>query len=318
MSRFAKIRLFSMLMILAVSLAGCSDDDDPANPVVTSPFEDYASWDQVEYTNAPSDFLGPAHQGNNPDFVRSIFMVEGAKSAVDGDYAEGTLVAKETYTFDAEGNKMYPEAMGLLGMMKREPGFDPEGGDWEFFNINPSTREVIDSGANLGSCKGCHTNATGEFGTDRIFNHPYEFMADAADFDDYASWPLIGTETGPDALIGGAHEGNNENATRKIYKKQLQARAVSGGWSGYPVGTLLLKRVDDEMGAIIGMTAMAKRGSGYDAENGDWEYFMMDVETEQLMSMGALPMCIGCHSAANTQGNGADYVFAHPDDPFNN
>ena len=69
---------------------------------------------------------------------------------------------------------------------------------------------------------------------------------------------------------------------------------------------------------LAGPGIVPRLGKGYDGENGDWEYFMMDMDTEQLMSVGALPMCIGCHTAANTAGNGADFVFAHSGNPFNN
>ncbi len=315
MKRFA-MPLLLIILILSLGFAGCSDDgDDPITPAPTSEFEGYSDWPQVEYTNAPSPFLGPAHQGNNPEYVRAIFSNDPTK--IDGNYLEGTLFAKETYTFDDQGNKMYPEAMGLLGMIKRESGFDTDGGDWEYFNINPDDLSTLASGANLGSCKGCHTNATGDDGSDHIFAHPYEFMAESADFDDFNTWSLIGTEQGPDALLGMAHEGNDENTVRKIYKKQLQANPA--GWNGFPVGTLFLKTVQDSVGTIIGKTGMAKRGATFDTDHSGWEYFMMDMDSGDMMTMGDnSSMCIGCHTAATVAGNGTDYVFAHTDDPFNN
>jgi Cytochrome P460 len=307
-----------LVAVLALALTGCSDDgDETTTPVVTSEFEDYTTWTQVEYTNAPSAFLGAAHQGADPEFTRAIYTSAPAKS--EGDYPVGTVFVKETFTHDAEGNPAYPAAMGLLGMIKRSPGFDTAGGDWEYFNIDTADLGTIASGADLGSCKGCHVNAVGANGQDHIFTHPYEHQAVGADFADYAAWHLIGTSQGPDALLGAAHEGNDADAVRKIYKKQLQARPVAGDWNGYPVGTLLLKTVQDAGGNLIGMTAMAKRGGLHDPTHGGWEYFMMNMDTEELMPMGEnASMCIGCHTGANSGGNGQDYVFAHADDPFNN
>ncbi len=315
MKRFA-MPLIVLTLGLSLGLAGCSDDgDDPGTPVPASDFAGFGDWIQVEYTNAASPFLGPAHQGDNPDYVRAIYASDPDK--VEGDYAVGTIYVKETYTFDGQGNKMYPEAMGLLGMIKRETGFDTEGGDWEYFVINTEDLSTVDSGANLGSCKGCHTNAAGSVGNDHIFAHPYEFMAESSDFDDYANWTMIGTEQGPDALLGMAHEGNDANAVRKIYKKQLQANP--NGWNGFPVGTMYLKTVEDAEGTIIGKTGMAKRGNSFDSGHGDWEYFMMDAESGHMMAMGdGASMCIGCHTAAVVAGNGVDYVFGHDGDPFNN
>jgi Cytochrome P460 len=316
MKRFAT-PLIALTVGLTLGLAGCSDDGDTTTPELVSEFTGYTDFIQVEYTNAPSPFLGPAHQGNNPEYARAIYSNEAGK--VEGDYPVGTIFVKETFTYDDQGDHVFPEAMGLLGLVKREAGFDTEGGDWEFFVIDPADLSTIDSGANIGSCKGCHTNATGANGNDHIFAHPYEYEAVAADFDSYTNWNLIGTEQGPDALIGDAHAGNNADAVRSIYKKQLAAKPIAGTWSGYPVGTLFLKAVHDGDQNLIGMTAMAKRGGDHDSEHGGWEYFMMDMESETLMPMGENSgMCIGCHTGANSGGNGMDYVFAHEGDPFNN
>ncbi len=308
--------LMILTLGLSIGIVGCSDDDNSTNPIITSDFEGYKEWTQVEYTNAPADFLGPAHQGDNPDYVRAIYTSSPGK--IEGDYPVGTIFVKETYTFDNDGNKMYPEAMGILGMIKRAEGFDTPGGNWEYFNINEDLGTIA-SGADLGSCKSCHANATDSYGEDHIFTHPYEHIVDGAAFTDFASWSLIDTEQGPDDLLGEAHVGNDANAVRKIYKKQLQANPNSSNWNGYPVGTIFLKTVQDAGENIIGKTAMVKRGAGFDPSHGGWEYFMMDMESGQMMAMGDnSTMCIGCHSAANTGSNGQDYVFAHAGDPFNN
>ena len=65
--------------------------------------------------------------------------------------------------------------------------------------------------------------ADGDDGQDFIFMHPLEFEPDPADFDDYATWNLIGTEQGPDALLGPAHEGNDADAVRRRIGVVFQA-----------------------------------------------------------------------------------------------
>ncbi len=296
----------------ALLLAGCSDSG--TTPQDQSEFEGYEGWNLVEYTNAPSDFLGPAHQGSNPEFSRRIYT--NADPLRDDEYAEGSIFVKETFTHDAAGDFSWPDAMGLLAMVKRGSDYDPEDGNWEYAIVDESTLEVVDSGPDLGACKSCHINATGSAGADFIFAHPYEYEAQNSDFDDFASWHLIDTDQGPDPFLGEAHAGNDEMATRRTYKKQLAANPGEEGW-GYPVGTILLKTVHDAGEALIGQTAMVKRGGGFDEENGDWEYFMWDVGTGDIMAQGALGMCIDCHGAANG-GGGMDYVFPHSGDPFNN
>ncbi len=315
-----KIKLWLTLLaagLMALSIGGCSDDDDPpTDPGSTNMFAGYRDWTQVENTNAPSTLLGPAHNGNNGEFTRSIFTTV-ATMIETGEYDEGTIFVKETHTYDGDADHMFADPMGLLAMVKREPGFDDAGNDWEYFNLNPDDLSTIASGADLGACKGCHMQASGDDGEDFIFLHPMEFEPDPADFDDYATWNLIGTEQGPDALLGPAHEGNDADAVRRIYKKQLAANPDGLG-DGYPTGTLVLKEVRSGAGDVIGMTGMAKRGGDFDTTNDNWEYFMWNPANGDLADRGAMAMCIGCHGAANTGTNGKDWVFAHEDDPFNN
>ncbi|MBC8366519.1 cytochrome P460 family protein [bacterium] len=301
------------LGLSALLFAGCSDSG--TTPQEHSEFEGYDAWNMVEYTNAPSAFLGPAHQGSNPEYTRRIFT--NADPLRVDEYPEGSIFVKETFTHDGMGEFSWPDAMGLLAMVKRGSDYDAEDGNWEYAIVDENNLDVLDSGADLGSCKGCHTNATGSHGQDYIFAHPYQYEAQVADFDDFANWHLIDTAQGMDPFLGDAHAGNDENAVRRIYKKQLAANPGQAGW-GYPVGTTILKTVHDDSENLIGQTAMVKRGGGYDEANGDWEYFMWDVGNGSIVAQGALAGCIDCHGAANGGGGGMDYVFPHSGDPFNN
>ena len=317
------MHLKNWILVLALGLAlmaapGCSsdDDDNPAAPGQEDLFTGYRDWSQVDHTNAPQDVLGPAHQGTDPEFTRAVYTT--AATIIDtGEYPVGTVFVKDTHTFDGDGNHAFADPMGLLGMVKRSAGFDDDGNDWEYFNIDPSDLSTIASGADLGSCKGCHTLAAGDHGHDFIFTHPLEFVPDPADFDGYAAWNLIGDEQGPDPLLGDAHEGNDDEAVRRIFKKQLAANPLGLG-DGYPTGTLLVKEVRDGDNNLIGRTAMAKRGGDFDPDHGNWEYFRWDVGTDEVAMRGAINMCISCHAGANVASNGRDWVFAHSGDPFNN
>lgn len=312
--------LLMTLGLLGLFATGCSDDGDSTGPSDGSEFAGYDGWNQVELSNAPNAFLGAAHEASNPEYTRRVYSNADRAAA---PYDEGTLFVKETYTYDAAGDLQWAGGGPLLGMAKRAEGFDAEGGDWEYFMLDPETADVVDSGVDLmgGACKGCHTNAAGDAGEDFIFTHPTEFVASGAEFADYASWNAIGNEQGPDALLGAAHAGNDADAVRTIYKKQLAANP-SGLW-GYPVGTMLAKEVRDIDQNIIGMTALVKRGAGFDPDNGDWEYFVLDTADYSVEARGTGAevmggMCVGCHNGANSAGNGMDYVFAHDGDPFNN
>jgi mono/diheme cytochrome c family protein len=323
MKRSAALILISTALV-ALLATGCSDSGNNTGSENTTEFDGYQSWQQVEYTNTPSAFLGDAHAGNDPEYVRRIRSSSGSVLlAVDGDYSVGDAFVKETYTFDATGARQWAAMGPLLGMVKRAAGYDTAAGDWEFFMLDPATGETLDSGADLngGSCKGCHMSAVGGDGNDHIFTHPYEFTAATGAFDDYASWHLVDSEQGSDPFLGEAHAGNDADAVRSIYRKQLAANPQDTEW-GYPIGTMIVKEVRDVDQNIIGMTAMTKRGAGFDDVNGDWEWFVLDNADFSIMARGTGAevmggMCVGCHNSANSAGAGADYVFAHDGDPHN-
>ena len=311
--------LFAVPALLALFSAGCNDDNG-SGPQSEDLFSNYASWDVIEYTNAPSAQLGGAHQGADPEYTRRIFANPDAAVEPDGEYSVGAVLVKETFTYDANHNFSPSDPFGLLAMVKRDAGFDDADGNWEYFNLDPTDLTVIDSGANLGSCKSCHVNATQEIGTDYIFAHPYQYEVDADFFSDYATWSEVDAVQGTDAFLGAAHAGNNADAVRRIYKKQLNANPDQAGW-GYPVGTAFLKTVEDGSGTIIGKTAMVKRGGDFDAANGGWEYFMWDPVDATDPGRGDSQMmatCFGCHQQAGSSRSGKDLIFAHTGDPFNN
>ena len=131
-----------------------------------------------------------------------------------------------------------------------------------------------------------------------------EFIADAGSFENYDAWNFITETMGPDAALGPAHEGNDSLATRKIWQNNNNTRSEDGK---YPVGTIFFKEVKDDAGAIIGLTAMAKRGGDFDPDHNDWEWFMLDPATGDIADRGLFDgMCFSCHMAAED----TDYVFS--------
>ena len=67
-----------------------------------------------------------------------------------GTYPENTVILKRKYS-DAAGNatEVY------TGMIKRASGYNPSGGDWEYFVVSGDGKNVTQSGA-LTSCMQCH------------------------------------------------------------------------------------------------------------------------------------------------------------------
>lgn len=136
-----------------------------------------------------------------------------------------------------------------------------------------------------------------------------EFQAGLQDFKDYKSWKKVATKFGPDPLLQSAH-GANDSLFRNIYFKD-DAKATTGE---YETGTIILKELTDETGNVVGITVMAKRGGDFNPSGNGWEWFMTDAQLSQIVTSGdnaqaANGACAGCHSQANSNNNGVDWVF---------
>jgi len=66
-----------------------------------------------------------------------------------GTFAEGSLLLKEKFDKQTERTTLF------TGMWKREPGYFPEAGDWEFFTVNADATK-IESRGKLPDCASCH------------------------------------------------------------------------------------------------------------------------------------------------------------------
>lgn len=81
-------------------------------------------------------------------------------------YPVGSVIVKQKTLlpyWNPDGTPGRETGNGVGGMIKREPGYDPGHGDWEYFYIDNPAR--IDSGP-MASCVRCHANAEA---TDHVF-----------------------------------------------------------------------------------------------------------------------------------------------------
>jgi hypothetical protein len=78
------------------------------------------------------------------------------------------------------------------------------------------------------------------------------------------------------------------------------------GEGKYPKGTVIMKqKFADRDGTKTELfTLMRKMNDGYDADNGNWEYSIVDRNATKVLSRGRTESCIDCH----TQYAGSDYV----------
>jgi hypothetical protein len=74
----------------------------------------------------------------------------GILKEAKGTYPEGTVVVKEKFS-NSEGKNTEL----FTAMVKREKGFHPDGGDWEYFVISGDSKKITQSGK-IQSCMECH------------------------------------------------------------------------------------------------------------------------------------------------------------------
>ncbi|HEX2270196.1 MAG TPA: cytochrome P460 family protein [Pyrinomonadaceae bacterium] len=66
----------------------------------------------------------------------------------------------------------------------------------------------------------------------------------------------------------------------------------------FPVGTMIVKEKHGSPDSTKPelLTAMIKRGPGYNPESGDWEYLVLDGAASKIVEQGKLTRCSGCHN----------------------
>ncbi len=293
-------------------------------------FQSYLQWPVVDYsigdTNAA---IGGGHQGLNENYSRLVYMNDRAAESDGSEYLKGSILIKEVTTWET-GEREFSDQLGLIAMVKRGGAFNADHNGWEWFDLATDASQVLGQGGDFrnNGCNNCHTSAEAqEGGKDYVFAHPTEFIAESSDFSDYNTWTMIDERSDVNSLLGGmAHKGDDPDATRRVFKKQLYASPDSAEL-GFPVGTVIVKEVTQD-NAITELAAMVKRGGTFNSENQRWEWFMLDPADATIMSENGTDMrgadlmggmCNSCHSLAVTgEGNGRDYVFFHVNDPRNN
>jgi hypothetical protein len=115
-----------------------------------------------------------AHQQHGPHAFCSvnIYMNEVAATAFEqsaSPYPVNSVIVKEKWASADSPDHIHLQGSnlpdGVGGMIKRPPGYDPDHGDWEYFNFeNPNK---IESGR-ISSCVQCHQSAEK---TDHVFGN---------------------------------------------------------------------------------------------------------------------------------------------------
>jgi hypothetical protein len=112
----------------------------------------------VRITAKPFPVYSILCEGAPPDDLHDGFWIhvyvtqKGRDTMMSGKgvYPKGTIILKQKFK-DEAGTK----TALFTGMLKREKGYDPEVGDWEFFVLN-SEATAVRPARNIQSCIDCH------------------------------------------------------------------------------------------------------------------------------------------------------------------
>lgn len=165
---------YATLFLSFVALISCGSDDDGSDP---KPVElTQAAFDSVSAPvalNVTGEQFGFdfAHNGNmeldGSATVRDVFSSN--MSATD-NIEPGAIKVKKVYMADENGEKISDSLQVIYAAFKRESGYYPEGVDWEYIVIDPSTVSEAnpngllpapdsDNRGKIQKCGSCHFGA---------------------------------------------------------------------------------------------------------------------------------------------------------------
>lgn len=105
-------------------------------------------------------------RGDNPheNYAIQVYVTENGRAMMEsgrGIYPVGTVILKEKQLIQvkaANSNDAAPAVVQpqlFTGMLKREAGYNPECGDWEFFVVDGAATKLQARGK-IDSCSACH------------------------------------------------------------------------------------------------------------------------------------------------------------------
>ena len=123
----------------------------------------------------------------------------------------------------------------------------------------------------------------------------------------YRQWALVNPtpqlmepRVSTDCAFPGGRQGPSphENKYISVFVNSLgREEMMTKRHPKFPVGSMIVK---EKLGSPDStkpelLTAMIKREAGYDPEEGDWEYLVLDGAASTIVERGKLTRCSGCH-----------------------
>ena len=158
--------LTGFLFVLSLAMLGCAVATE-SSPVVPDPdlasFSNYRQWTKVNPTpqlmeplSSLSCAIAPGRQEGSPhlDKYVSVFVNSVGREQMmtkrSPKFPVGSMIVKEKLE---SPDSTKPEL--LTAMIKRQPGYNPESGDWEYLVLDGAASKIVERGK-LTRCSGCH------------------------------------------------------------------------------------------------------------------------------------------------------------------
>ena len=130
----------------------------------TRDFSDFESWFKVNAKPLIGDgdgFLRGKHLEN--EGIREVYANEIGQKVFQGNvqppFPQGSIIVKDTFYTAKDGGK--GRRWNITVMRKREPGYDPANGDWEYVTAGP--RKGVRYQGTMPLCIDCHVAADKDF-----------------------------------------------------------------------------------------------------------------------------------------------------------
>ncbi|HEX4613520.1 MAG TPA: cytochrome P460 family protein [Urbifossiella sp.] len=154
--------------VTAIGLSGCGQRTPAPEPALPEPAA-FAAWPRVTdrpvpvhaafwaWCREPTPDEKAALEKHGPHgggFIVVRVSPEAIEAFRDGrPLPVGAIVIKEKYADEAAAGPL----LGYTVMLKREVGYAPDGGDWEYADISLAA-EGRESRGRLATCAGCHAS----------------------------------------------------------------------------------------------------------------------------------------------------------------
>lgn len=158
-----KILRIITLLLVGVLFTTCVTYSDKER-LRKSDFGAFESWHKINAQSLTGDADG-ALQGKHLENrgVREVYVNSIGKPIIEGTdkppFPEGTIIVKDTFYITKSGDR--GRRWNITVMRKREAGYDPDNGDWEYVTAGPG--KGVRYQGKMPLCIECHVDAERDY-----------------------------------------------------------------------------------------------------------------------------------------------------------